>query len=239
MLLNYNDSFKLSNPNLKLSLRALRSNPQMPRQTQKRKKSKHWAQRHLNDTYVKKANQSGYRARAAFKLEEINTRHKLIKPGMRILDLGAAPGSWSQLSSQITGTHGLVVAVDLLPIQPIKNVQFIQGDFCNTDIQAQIIVQLGNKAADLIICDMSPDLTGIRITDQANMENLLQSVFNSLENLLNPNGDLLIKVFEGQLLADLRKSLNSLFKKVINIKPDASRKQSREFYLLARDFKAA
>ncbi len=209
----------------------------MPRQTKKLKKSKQWAQRHLSDSYVKKANQVGYRARAAFKLEEINSKYKLIKPGMRILDLGAAPGSWSQLSSQATGPNGLVVAVDLLPIQPIPNVAIIQGNFCDPQIQAQIMFQLGDKPADLVISDMSPDLTGIRITDQANMENLLQSVINSLNTFLIPGGNLLVKVFEGQLLADLRKSLNPLFQKVINIKPDASRKQSREFYLLAQSYK--
>ena len=206
----------------------------MPRQTQKRKKSRQWAQRHLSDNYVKKANQAGYRARAAFKLEEIDSKYKLIKPGMRVLDLGAAPGSWSQVAIQKTGPQGLVVAVDLLPIQSIPNVAIIQGDFCNPEIQARIISELGDKPADLIICDMSPDLTGIRITDQANMEYLLENVINSLEIFLKPTGNLLVKVFEGQLLSDLRKSLDSLFQKTNSIKPDASRKQSKEHYLLAR-----
>jgi len=209
----------------------------MPRQTQKRKKSKQWAQRHVSDTYVKQANQAGYRARAAFKLEEINTKYKLIKPGMRILDLGAAPGSWSQLSSQLTGAKGSVVAVDLLPMKPIQNIEIIQGDFCDPDIQTQIKTHLGDQPADLILSDMSADLTGIRITDQANMEELLLSIINSLEIFLRPGGDLVIKVFEGQMLADLRKSLNLLFKKIISIKPDASRKQSREFYLLLKGYK--
>lgn len=209
----------------------------MSRQTEKRKKSKQWAQRHVSDPYVKKANQAGYRARAAFKLEEINTKHKLIKPGMRILDLGAAPGSWSQLALEKTGPKGFVIAIDLLQMKHIDKVEIIQGDFCSENIQTEITDLLNNQPADLVISDMSPDLTGIRITDQANMENLLLSIINSLDIFLRPGGDLLIKVFEGQMLADLRKSLNSLFQKVISIKPEASRRQSREFYLLLRGFK--
>ncbi len=211
----------------------------MSRQTQKRKKSKQWAQRHVSDAYVKQANQAGYRARAAFKLEEINKKHKLIKPGMRVLDLGAAPGSWSQLSSQVTGSNGLVIAVDLLPINPIENIKIIQGDFCDQAVQNQIINLLGNKPADLVLSDMSPDLTGIRITDQANMEELLHSIIDSLDIFLRPGGNLVIKVFEGQMLAELRKALNSLFQKIISMKPEASRKQSREFYLLARNYKSS
>ena len=209
----------------------------MSRQTEKRKKSKQWAQRHVGDPYVKKANQAGYRARAAFKLEEVHTKYKLIKPGMRVLDLGAAPGSWSQVALKETGKNGLVIAVDLLPLAAIKDVEIIQGDFCSENIQAEIRDILDNQPADLVISDMSPDLTGIRITDQANMENLLLSIINSLDIFLRPGGDLLLKVFEGQMLADLRKPLNSLFQKVISIKPEASRKQSREFYLLVRGFK--
>ncbi len=205
----------------------------MPRRTDRRKKSKQWARRHLNDHYVKQAGQSGYRARSVFKLEEIDQRYHLIKPGASIVDLGAAPGSWSQYVIKKTGDKGRVIAVDLLPVRAIENVIVIQGDFCDANIQQEILGILNGEPADLVISDMAPDLTGISITDQANMENLLMNVINSLENILKPGADLLIKVFEGRMLVDVRKPLNLLFKKVISIKPGASRKHSKEFYLLA------
>lgn len=208
----------------------------MSRQTDRRKKSKQWARRHVSDVYVKQATQSGYRARSVFKLEEIDKRYKLIKPGSRVIDLGAAPGSWCQYAIKKTANKGLVIAVDLLPIKDIEGVQIIQGDFCDPETVRQIIVLMDNQPADLVLSDMAPDLTGIRITDQANMENLLENIINSLEVMLRPGSDLLIKVFEGEVLVDVRKSLNLLFKKVISIKPEASRKQSREFYLLAVNY---
>ena len=191
----------------------------------------------MNDAYVKQAGQSGYRARSVFKLEEIDKRFHLIKPGCRVVDLGAAPGSWSQYAINKTAGHGRVVAIDLLPMKPVKGVDFIQGDFCDPERVKQILALLGDQPADLVLSDMAPDLTGIRITDQANMENLLMNIVNSLELVLKPGANLLVKVFEGQMLADVRKSLNLLFKKVISIKPEASRKQSREFYLLATDYR--
>ena len=210
----------------------------MSRQTHRRKKSKQWAQRHVSDTYVKQAQQSGYRARAAFKLEQIDQRYRLIKPGMRLIDLGAAPGSWCQYAVKKTGLKGRVIGVDLLPIKAIEQVKLIQGDFGDSQTQAQILDLLDHCPADLILSDMAADLTGIRITDQANMENILNNVINSLNIFLKPGGCLLIKVFEGQMLAEVRKSLNSLFNKVISIKPEASRKQSKEFYLLAQHYEA-
>ena len=210
----------------------------MSRQTHRRKKSKQWAQRHVSDTYVKQAQQSGYRARAAFKLEQIDQRYRLIKPGMRLIDLGAAPGSWCQYAVKKTGLKGRVIGVDLLPIKAIEQVKLIQGDFGDSQTQAQILDLLDHSPADLILSDMAADLTGIRITDQANMENILNNVINSLNIFLKPEGCLLIKVFEGQMLAEVRKSLNSLFNKVISIKPEASRKQSKEFYLLAQRYEA-
>ena len=209
----------------------------MPRRTDKRKKTRQWAQRHVNDAYVKQAGQSGYRARSVFKLEEIDKRYKLIKPGYKVVDLGAAPGSWSQYAINKAGHNAKVVAIDLLPMAPIVNVDFIQGDFCDAAVIEQLLQLLDNQPADLVLSDMAPDLTGIRITDQANMENILMNIVNSLDKILRPGANLLIKVFEGQMLADVRKSLNLLFKKVISVKPGASRKQSKEFYLLATDFR--
>ena len=208
----------------------------MPPRTDRRKKTKQWAQRHVNDVYVKQATQSGYRARSVFKLEEIDKRYNLIKPGMRVVDLGAAPGSWCQYAINKLGDNGQVIAVDLLPVKAIENVDIIQGDFCDNEVLEQILILMKHQPVDLILSDMAPDLTGIRITDQANMENLLMNIVNSLEKILKPGAHLLIKVFEGQMLVDVRKSLNSLFKKVISIKPEASRKQSKEFYLLATNY---
>ena len=208
----------------------------MPPRTDRRKKTKQWAQRHVNDVYVKQAAKSGYRARSVFKLEEIDKRYNLVKPGLRIVDLGAAPGSWCQYAIKKVGNTGQVIAVDLLPIKAIENVDIVQGDFCDDKVLEQILILMNHQPLDLVLSDMAPDLTGIRITDQANMENLLMNIVNSLEKILQPGADLLIKVFEGQMLVDIRKSLNLLFKKVISVKPEASRKQSKEFYLLARNF---
>ena len=209
----------------------------MSRQTDRRKKSKLWAKRHVNDIYVKQATQSGYRARSVFKLEEIDQRYKLIKSGNRIVDLGAAPGSWCQYAVKKTGNKGQVIAVDLLPIKEIENAVIIQGDFCDNNILEQILVHMNHQPVDLVLSDMSPDLTGIAVTDQANMENLLVNIISSLEKILKPGAALLVKVFEGQALVDVRKSLNLLFKKVISIKPEASRKHSKEFYLLALNYR--
>jgi 23S rRNA (uridine2552-2'-O)-methyltransferase len=172
-----------------------------------------------------------------FKLAEIDKRYHLINPGYSVVDLGAAPGSWCQYVINKTGSNSKVVAIDLLPMKPIENVNFIQGDFCNSRVVDQILAHMDDRPADLVLSDMAPDLTGIRITDQANMEHLLMNIINSLEKLLRPGANLLIKVFEGQMLADVRKSLNLLFKKVISIKPGASRKQSKEFYLLATQYR--
>ena len=209
----------------------------MSPRTDRRKKSKQWARQHVSDVYVKQATQAGYRARSVFKLEQIDQRYKLIKPGSRIIDLGAAPGSWCQYAIKKVGKTGQVIAVDLLPIKPIENVEIIQGDFCDPGVLEQILELMNYQPVNLILSDMAPDLTGIRITDQANMENLLMKIIDSLDKILTIDANLLIKVFEGQMMVDVRKSLNLLFKKVISIKPEASRKHSKEFYLLATNYK--
>lgn len=206
----------------------------MGRRTNKQAKSRQWAQRHVDDPYVKQAVKAGFRARAVYKLEEIDLRYRLIRSGMNVLDLGAAPGSWSQYAAGKTGASGCVVAVDLLHMAPIEQVMILQGDFCEPGVQAAILDQLGGKPADLVISDMAPDLTGISITDQSNMERLLDSVIETQPALLKPGGNLLVKVFEGEVAGQVRKLLGQGFAHVNTIKPKASRKHSREFYLLAQ-----
>lgn len=201
-------------------------------------KNKRWLERHLNDNFVKKAQDQGYRARSAFKLEQIDKRDNLIRPGQLILDVGAAPGSWSQYASKKIAKNGRIIAVDRLAIKPIaENVVTIKGDITTDETVAQIDEALNNQKVDLVICDIAPDITGIHDADQANMENLLQLVLDLAYLKMKANASLLIKAFEGGHTIALRKQLKEHFKEVASRKPDASRKHSTEFYILCRQFK--
>ena len=199
--------------------------------------SKQRRKEHERDPYVKQARRSDYRSRATFKLQELDDKDKLLKPGQTVVDLGAAPGSWSQYAAQRVGRAGKVIAVDILPMEPIRNVQFIQGDFTNDAVFQRCVDALAGAPADLVISDLSPNLTGIRVTDQARSMYLAERVLEFACQTLVPNGNLLIKVFEGADMEQYRRELVQRFQRVMARKPKASRGGSREFYVLARGYK--
>ena len=203
----------------------------------KKKPNKQWVHNQNKDQYVRKSRQSHYRSRAVYKLWEIDKKDKLIRTNACIVDLGSAPGSWSQYASEHVGTNGRVIAVDILAMDPISGVQFIQGDFTEEAIENQCLELVGKQGADLVISDMAPNLTGIRATDQARGMNMAELVYDFCHRALKPGGDLLIKLFEGAGTQEYRKLLQEHFAKVLSRKPDASRDHSREFYVLARSYR--
>ena len=203
----------------------------------KNKYSFQWLQSHNKDPYVKKARESHFRSRAVYKLQEINEKDKLIKPDYCVVDLGSSPGSWSQYLSSIIDSRGQIIAIDILPMEPIEQVFYISGDFTDEIIQKECLRQAGKKGADLVISDMAPNLTGIKVTDQSRNMALAELVYDFCTQILKPGGDLLVKLFEGEGTYEFRRFLQEKFSKVIVRKPKASRDQSREFYILARSYK--
>jgi len=201
------------------------------------KNSRDWVKRHLSDPYVKKANKEGYRSRSVYKLQEIDAAEKLIKPGMVIVDLGSAPGGWSQMLIEKLGNTGKVVAIDMLPMEPIEKVHFIEADFSEDAGLNAVVAAIENKPVDLVISDMAPNLTGVVITDQARLYALGELAAEFAVRFLKPNGAFLVKVFQGDGFEPFVKLLRSRFIKVGAKKPDASRDESREVYLLARGLK--
>ena len=206
------------------------------------KNSRDWVQRHLNDPFVKKANEEGYRSRAVYKLQEIDNKQSLIKPGQIIVDLGSAPGGWSQLAikkvaggqNQGSSNPGKVIAIDLLPMEAVPGVFFIQADFTEDAGLAAVIAELEGKMADLVISDMSPNMTGIPLTDQARLFALGELAMDFAVKFLQPNGVFIVKVFQGEGFEPFMKLLRSQFSHVAAKKPDASRDESREVYLVAK-----
>lgn len=198
------------------------------------KSSNDWLKEHFSDTYVKKAQQEGYRSRAAFKLLAIQEKYKIIKPNMTVLDIGAAPGGWAQLTAEWVGEKGKVIAVDLLPITSLGGVTIIQGDITDEAVWHQIKAAIAPKTqVDAIISDMAPNLSGITVSDQARSMGLVEFVVEIADEILAPQGVLLTKVFQGAGFDELLKMLRKRYKKVQPIKPPASRSRSRELYLLA------
>lgn len=198
-------------------------------------KTGEWARRHINDAWVKRATSEGFRSRAVYKLQQIDQQDALLKPGMRIIDLGAAPGGWSQLMRRQLGEQAQIIAVDLLPMEPIEGVTFLHGDFQSPEILAEIDSILDGAPLDLVISDMAPNITGVRSVDEAQFEGLLDSVLWFCDQRLKPGGHLLVKLFEGSAAHYFRREVKSRFKSGVVRKPDASRPKSREFYFLARD----
>jgi 23S rRNA (uridine2552-2'-O)-methyltransferase len=182
---------------------------------------------------VQKARKSGYRARAAYKLEEIDKKFRLIKPGQTVIDLGAAPGSWSQYAVKKIGNNGQLIMLDLLPFDEIEGADMIQGDF--TELETLSVIQSLTEGSlfDLVLSDMAPNITGIALQDQARYERLLESVLAFCETALRPGGNLLTKFFEGKSAQVIRGRLKSQFNQLKTVKPDASRTYSKELYLLA------
>lgn len=200
------------------------------------KSSREWLKEHFTDPYVKQAQQEGYRSRAAFKLIEIQEKHKIIRPGMAVLDVGAAPGGWTQLVADWIGAKGKVIAVDLLAIDPISNdnTTIIQGDITSEEVWEQVeAALLPKKQFDVVLSDMAPNMSGINVADQARIMGLVEHLVELVDPVLADGGVLLVKVFQGIGFDELLKQLRKTYKKVQTIKPPASRKRSRELYLLA------
>ncbi len=196
-----------------------------------------WLQRQKKDPYVKRARRSDYRSRAIYKLQEIDKKDHLFHPGQIVVDLGAAPGGWSQYAAEKVGKQGKVIAIDLLVMDPIENVEFIHGDFTENSIFEQCLKQLAGKPADLVISDMAPNLSGIKASDQARSIYLAELARDLACKVLARNGTFLVKLFQGEGIDTYRAELREHFKRVMVRKPGASRDSSREFYLLARELK--
>jgi 23S rRNA (uridine2552-2'-O)-methyltransferase len=201
------------------------------------KSSSEWLRRHVNDPYVKQAQLDGYRSRSAYKLIELNEKDRLIKPGMRILDLGSAPGGWSQVAGKLVGRKGRVLATDILPMDPVTNVDFIQGDFTDEKIVEQLLAWLGGERFDLIISDIAPNLSGIDSADQAGSMYFLELALDTVRKTLKPGATFAAKMFQGSGSDEYVKELRKSFEKVLIRKPAASRAKSREVYIVAKGFK--
>jgi len=198
-----------------------------------KKSTREWLQRHRRDPFVQQATAQGYRSRAAFKLLQLDASDRLFKAGQQIVDLGAAPGGWSQVAANRVGNGGRVVAVDLLPVETIANVTVIRGDFLDLEVRAQIKESLSGPA-DLVLSDMAPNLSGVRERDQAMALEIGSQCLQFAAQILKPKGILVVKVFQGQSLSELQHSLAEYFAPVRVRKPRASRSRSAEVYLLAR-----
>ena len=193
--------------------------------------------RHVSDPFVKKAQLDGYRSRSAYKLTELNEKDRLIRPGMRIMDLGSAPGGWSQVAGKLVGAKGRVLATDILTMEPIKNVDFIQGDFTDETVVAQLLEWLGGGKFDLIISDIAPNITGIDSADQASSMYFLELALDTVRQTLKPGATFVAKMFQGSGSDQYVKDLRTSFDKVLIRKPAASRAESREVYIVAKGFK--
>lgn len=204
----------------------------------KNKSSKAWMHEHVTDPYVRRAQSEGMRSRAAYKLQQLAERDKLLKPGITVVDLGAAPGGWSQVARRAAGDSGRIVAVDLLDMAPVAGVTFIRGDFGDDGVLAAVENALGGQGADLVLSDMAPNISGVAAVDQARSVGLAELALDFAVNHLKPQGNFLVKVFQGSgfeaLVADIRRR----FVQVMIRKPDASRSRSNEVYVVAKGLKA-
>lgn len=201
-------------------------------------KTGEWARRHINDPYVKKATSQGYRSRAVFKFKEIDDQDHLVHKGMVVVDLGSAPGGWSQYIARKYGDKCTIIAIDLLDMDPIDKVHFIKGDFQDEKVLNELDELLAGRPIDLVISDMAPNITGVRSADDAQYESLLDSVLYFCELRLKANSHLLVKLFEGSAAHYFRREVKSKYKSGVVRKPAASRPKSREFYFLAKHRKA-
>ncbi len=201
------------------------------------KTSKAWMMEHVNDTFVQQAKAQGYRSRAAFKLAEIDERDRLLRPGMVVVDLGAAPGSWSQVAVQRIGGKGRVFALDLLPVEPMPGMEFLQGDFTDDEIAVRFEESLQGAAVDLVLSDMAPNMSGVPTVDQARSIHLCELALDFAARHLKPGGNFLVKVFQGEGFDELRKQMQGVFRTVHVRKPKASRDRSAEVYLLGQGLK--
>lgn len=200
----------------------------------KHKTSKAWMHEHVSDPYVRRARAEGWRSRAAFKLMDMDDRDHLLRPGMVVVDLGAAPGGWSQVAVERVGRGGTVLAVDLIEMAPIPGVDFIHGDFGGDAALAELEARLGGRRADLVISDMAPNISGIAATDQARAVRLAELALEFAGRQLKPGGDFLVKLFQGEGFAAFRAAMGEMFERVVVRKPKSSRDRSSEVYLFGR-----
>jgi 23S rRNA (uridine2552-2'-O)-methyltransferase len=194
------------------------------------KSSKRWLQEHHHDAYVLKAREQGYRSRAVFKLEQIQHKDRILKPGQFVLDLGAAPGGWSEYASQIVGHTGRIIAIDLLPMEPIAGVEFVQGDFTEQDTLDRLLALIDERRFDLVISDMAPNLSGMESVDQPKSIHLAELAFDLAREFMMSDGVFVSKLFQGAGFEDLVSQFRSSFKSVKLRKPDSSRSRSNEIY---------
>jgi 23S rRNA (uridine2552-2'-O)-methyltransferase len=203
----------------------------MPRRTGS---SQRWRQRQERDIYVEQAERGGWRSRAVFKLQQIQDKERLLRNGVVCVDLGAAPGGWSQLAAKLVGPAGRVIAIDLLPMEPIPGVEFLQGDFTAPETLEALRNLVGAKPVDLVMSDMAPNISGNRAMDQPRSMALVDEALAFAGEVLRPGGDFLVKAFQGEGVDAFTRELRTRFKTVKTLKPKASRSESREIYLLAR-----
>jgi 23S rRNA (uridine2552-2'-O)-methyltransferase len=206
--------------------------------TKRTKSSRRWLKEHESDVFVKKAREAGYRSRAIFKLEEIQRTDRLIRPGMTIVDLGAAPGGWSQFAARLLNGRGRVIALDVLPMDAIVGVEFIEGDFTQDAVLEALLERLGPDRPQLVMSDMAPNMSGIADVDHDRSMHLVELALDFTRRVLAPGGDFLVKVFQGRDFQPFMKQLRGLFATVKVRKPPASRQRSPELYLLGRAFKS-
>lgn len=199
--------------------------------------SKRWLKEHFDDQYVQKAQKLGLRSRAVFKLEAIQEKDRLIKPGMTVVDLGAAPGGWSQFSADLVGQKGQVIACDILAMDPLAGVDFLQGDFREEAVLDALLNRIGGNNVDIVMSDMAPNMSGNPSVDQARSMYLCELALDMCHSVLKPNGAFVIKVFQGEGFDEFYRNVKSAFKVIKTRKPDSSRARSREVYLVATGYK--
>jgi 23S rRNA (uridine2552-2'-O)-methyltransferase len=199
--------------------------------------SQRWLQEHFSDEYVKLAQERGYRSRAVFKLEEIQARDRLLRPGMSVIDLGAAPGGWSQYAAENLGKSGKIIALDILPMEAIKGVTVIQGDFQDEQVLARLLETLEGQRVDLVLSDMAPNMSGARVVDQPRAMYLAELALDMAGQVLKPGGAFVVKLFMGAGFDEYQRAARNFFTSLANRKPKASRDRSREVYLVAKGFK--
>jgi len=201
------------------------------------KSSQNWLKRHFDDPYVKEAQKAGYRSRAVFKLLELQERSRFLRPGQVVVDLGAAPGGWSQIAVPLVGRKGAVIALDILPMDQLEGVDFIQGDFTEAAVHDELLAHLEGRGVDLVMSDMAPNISGLKAVDQPRAMYLAELALDFALSVLKPGGAFLVKVFQGEGFDDYLRQVRATFDKVVIRKPKASRPKSREVYLLAQGFR--
>ncbi len=205
-----------------------------------RSKSSHrWLRSHFDDEFVKRAQREGFRSRAVYKLDEIQHKDRILKPGMTIVDLGAAPGGWSQYAARVLRGQGHIIAMDILPMEPLDGVEFVQGDFREDEVLEALMEKIDDRAIDLVMSDMAPNISGMEAVDQPRSMYLAELAVDFAAQVLREGGDLLFKAFQGEGFDDLVKLLRGQYREVRIRKPKASRPRSREVYVLARHYRAA